>query len=204
MQKTESIRKTLQTYEFRRKGVHFVLGLALVLLINLHFSLMKILLLLMLIVTLCISIYCKYWRPRLIMRFLEIFDKPKDLEKFPAKGAVYYLLGTFVSIMLFDLKTASASVIILAVGDPMAHFIGRYYGKTKLVINNKKLLEGTLAGVFSGTLAAAFFVPWPVAFFGAAFGMMAEAIELETLNLDDNFFIPFVSGIIMKTISMML
>ncbi len=196
------------TYEFRRKTVHFILGIFFVIFINLEVyfvkSYLELILLAFLIIAVSLSIYCKYKKPKMIMFFLELFDKPKDLEKFPGKGAVYYLIGAFISILLFDRRIASAAILILAVGDPMAHLFGRYYGKRKLIINEKKLLEGTLGGTFLATIAASFFVPWPIAFFGAAFGMMAEAVELEFLNLDDNFFIPFVSGGVIKIIQLLL
>ncbi len=156
--------------------------------------------LILLILAITLSIICKYLKPKPIMFLLRLFDKPRDFERFPGRGAIYYLTGVMISLLLFDKNTASASILILAFGDPAAHFIGRYYGKTKIIINKKKLLEGTLGGTFFATLAAAFFVPWPVAFFGAAFGMMAEAVELEVLNLDDNFFIPFVSGLVITLI----
>jgi len=188
------------TFELRRKIFHFLVGIFLVFLIVVDFDNLELILVALLVFAILLSVICKYKKPRYILYFLELFDKPKDLEKFPGKGAIYYLIGTLVSIILFERSTAAASVIILAVGDPLAHVFGRYYGKRKLIINEKKLLEGTLGGVFFATLAASFFVPWPVAFFGAAFGMIAEAIEIEYLNLDDNFFIPFVSGLIMQII----
>ena len=198
------VKKFFRKYEFRRKTVHFVLGILFVILINLNHYFVKeqleVLLIIALFLVICLSIYTQYKRPRLILQFLYWFDKPKDLRKFPGKGAVYYLIGALLAIALFDRDIASAAILILAVGDPMAHIVGRYYGKRKIVINKKKLLEGTLAGTFFGTIAASFFVPWHIAFFGASFGMMAEAIELELFNLDDNFFIPFVSGLVMTLI----
>lgn len=203
-----SARNFFTTFEFRRKAVHLLLGISIVIFINLEIGFVqqysRHIFLALLIFMLGLSIICKYTKFSLLVRFLEIFDKPKDLKEFPAKGSVFYLIGTLASLLLFDLKIASASIIILAVGDPLAHFVGRYYGKTKLIINNKKLLEGTLAGTFFGTFAAMFFVPWPIAFFGAAFGMIAEAVELETLHLDDNFFIPLVSGAVMTLIGAFL
>lgn len=198
------VKDFFKKYEFRRKAVHFVLGILFVIFINLDHYFVKeqleLLLLIALFLALCLSIYIQYKRPRLLLQFLYWFDKPKDLQKFPGKGAVYYLIGVLIAVALFDRNIASASILILAIGDPMAHIIGKYYGKRKIIINKKKLLEGTLAGTFFGTIAASFYVPWHVAFFGAAFGMMAEAIELEVFHLDDNFFIPFVSGLVMTLI----
>ncbi len=202
-----SIKAFFSTFEFRRKAVHLLLGLLFIALINTKNVFLERYMALIFAVALAaaisLSAVCKYLKPRLLMRFLEIFDKPKDLEKFPGKGAVFYLMGMLSTLLLFDRKIASAAIIILAVGDPVAHFFGRYYGKTKHIINKKKLLEGTLAGIFFGGLAASLFVPWPFAFFGAAFGMIAEAVELELINLDDNFFIPLVAGGVMQVIALL-
>ena len=195
-------------YELRRKAMHFTIGVCFVVFINfyrnLDYSKLEFFLLAGLLFSLLLSIYTKYKRPKFLMDFLKIFDKPKDLEKFPGKGAVYYIIGILIAIMLFDKNTASACILILAIGDPAAHIFGRYYGRNRLIINKKKLLEGTLAGIFLGTVVATIFVPFPIAFFGAAFGMMAEAFELEVLHIDDNFFIPFVSGIVMTMIESLL
>jgi dolichol kinase len=191
------------SYEFRRKLTHFLIGLGFVCLFNIRYFYDNagIIILFLLIASMLLSITCKYLKPKTILLMLQLFDKPKDFERFPGKGAVYYLSGILVSVLFFDRSIASACIIILAVGDPAAHFFGRYFGKTRLIINERKLLEGTLAGVFFGTIAASFFVPFPLAFFGAAFGMIAEAVELELFNLDDNFFIPLVAGLVMTTIS---
>jgi dolichol kinase len=190
------------SYELRRKLVHFLLGLCFVILLNMDFfyKSAELTVLACLIASIILSAICKYLKPAPVLAVLQLFDKPKDFEKFPGKGAVYYLSGVLISLLFFEKSVAMASVIILAVGDPAAHFFGRYFGKTKLVINENKLLEGTLAGVLFGTIAASLIVPFPLAFFGAAFGMMAEAVELEFFNLDDNFFIPFVAGLVMTAI----
>ncbi len=194
----------LNNYSVRRKLVHLFIGLFFVLVINFADVNLQLFFLSGLICALILSIYTKYMKPKLIFSLLSLFDKPQDLEKFPGKGAVYYLIGILLAVTFFEKDIASASIMILVLGDPAAHFIGRYYGRTKLLVNNKKLLEGTLAGTFFGMLGALMFVPFPVAFFGSAFGMMAEAIELEILNLDDNFFIPIVSGIVMESIFLLM
>lgn len=194
----------LNNYSVRRKLVHLFIGLFFVFVINFLEINLQLFFLSGLICALILSIYTKYMKPKLIFSLLSLFDKPQDLEKFPGKGAVYYFIGILLAVTFFEKDIASASIMILVLGDPAAHFIGRYYGRTKLLVNNKKLLEGTLAGTFFGMLGALIFVPFPVAFFGSAFGMMAEAIELEILNLDDNFFIPIVSGIVMESIFLLM
>ena len=61
-------------YEFRRKSVHFVLGILFVVFINLDNYFVKeqleLLLVIALFLALCVSIYTQYKRPRLILQFL--------------------------------------------------------------------------------------------------------------------------------------
>jgi dolichol kinase len=195
--------KFYMSYEFRRKFTHLLMGLFFLWMINFDFSYRysAIIILTTLIVAIILSAVCKYVKPKKILFLLQLFDKPKDFKRFPGKGAVYYLSGVLFSVLFFERNIASASLIILAAGDPAAHFFGRYFGKTRLIVNERKLLEGTLAGTLFGTVAACFFVPFPIAFFGSAFGMIAEAVELDLFNLDDNLMIPIVAGVVMTTIS---
>jgi phytol kinase len=193
------------TYEFRRKAFHVSMGLLFVFLISVIPRLVYVLgLLFILIIGLILSIYTKYKKPRYVLYLLQFFDKPKDLIKFPGKGAIYYLVGTLIAVGLFDDNIAAASLLILAVGDPAAQFFGKYYGKYKLSINARKVLEGTLAGMLFGTIAAAFYVPLYAAFFGAMCGMIAEALDMEGFNLDDNISIPITSGVVMTAILTLL
>lgn len=200
------MRTFFQEYHFRRKFLHFSLGIFIVFLMNSGYLelYVKHILVAGLVTALVLSIIVRYLKPKFLIKALELFDKPEDIEKFPGKGAIYYIVGAVISIFLFNKDIASASILILTFGDPTAFVIGKYYGKKRIVINKNKLLEGTMAGVFLGTAVASIFVPFPVAFFGAAFGMMAEAVELKFMKLDDNFFIPFVSGVVMTLIQSLL
>ncbi|MCM2325432.1 MAG: hypothetical protein NDI94_03130 [Candidatus Woesearchaeota archaeon] len=184
-------------YEFRRKLVHLFVGLISLCAIGMFTRIQLMVgLLIAIIISLAFSIYTRYKKPEMILNILAYFEKPRDLMRFPGKGAVYYFVGVLASVTFFEPNVAKAAIMILALGDPTAFLIAKFYGRTKLAVNKNKVLEGTLAGTFFGTLGAMFFVPLPIAFFGSAFGMMAEAIELQ-FNLDDNFVIPIVSGVIM-------
>ena len=200
------MRTFFQEYHFKRKFAHFSFGIFLVVLMNsglnqifmLHFLVLTI------IIGLILSIFIKYKKPKLLVYLLEQFEKPQDVKNFPGRGSIYFTIVALVSIALFSKEIASASILILTFGDPAAFIVGKYYGKKKLIVNKNKLLEGTIAGTFIGTALATLFVPFPIAFFGAAFGMMAEAIELKYLHFDDNFFIPFVSGLVMTLLTSLL
>ncbi|MEM3374540.1 MAG: SEC59/DGK1/VTE5 family protein [Candidatus Woesearchaeota archaeon] len=191
----------LNTYEIRRKIFHVFSGITITLLINnIEKNILLVSLIILLVIAIILSVIVKYLKPSIITYLLKLFDKPKDFEKFPGKGAIYFLIGTLITIFFFEKNIASASIMILTFGDPFAHIIARYYGKTKLIINEKKVLEGTIAGIIAGTIAASLFIPWQIAFFGSCFGMIAEAIELEFLNWDDNFYIPVVAGFVITII----
>jgi len=190
-----------KSYQVKRKLLHIIFGCFFVWFINLDYFVIKeqleVLIVAFIALSLIVSIYIRYKRPKFLLKVISHFDKPRDMLKFPMRGSIYYLIGVLMSIAFFSRKIASASILILVIGDPAAFFFGNYYGKKRLLINRRKLLEGTIAGVIFGTFAASIFVSWPIAFFGAAFGMIAEAIELKLFNLDDNFSIPFVSGLTM-------
>jgi dolichol kinase len=95
---------------------------------------------------------------------------------------------------------AVLGVIILAIGDPAAGWIGRAFGRTKLVGNRS--LEGTLAFVLFA--APASFVVLhlfhPELEPGTAVGIAIVAsvagalAELFSNKLDDNFMVPVSAG----------
>ncbi len=193
------MKSKLKKFHIRRKIIHVLAGLCFIILIR-RFDIRKFLVI-SIIATYVFSVYVKSARPKFFIKLLKLFEKPHDIISFPARGAFFYLLGIFVVVEFFNKNIASASILILSLGDPMAHIIGVSYGRKRLLINKRKLLEGTLAGIFVGTLAASFFVSVPIAFFGSVFGMMAEAIELKYLELDDNLSIPIAAALIMQLLS---
>ena len=119
----------------------------------------------------------------------------------PGKGAIYFFVGALLAIKLFPMDIALASIMILALGDSISHIVGKNYGKTQLWINkhNDKLFEGTVAGIILGFFGAYGFVGPVLAFFGAAFAMTAELVEMKLGEaiIDDNILIPLVSGTVM-------
>jgi len=188
--------------ENRRKTIHFFIGIIFIILLDFIYFIPLVLSLIVLLII--ASIIIKYYKDERILKILASIERKEQIKRFPLKGAIYYLIGILVTVMFFDKPISSASIMILAVGDPVACLIGQYYGKKKIIINPNKLIEGTLAGTLVATLCASIFIPLPIAFFGAISGMMAEAIELEIFHLDDNIFIPIVAGFVMESIMVML
>ena len=116
--------------EFRRGLFHLICGVIIILLIKFEF-LTKWLLLILTVVALAVSFISRSYKIPVIYWFLQQFDREKDIEKFPARGAFFYLVGATIVMFLFPLDIALASIAILAVADPISRFVGIHFGKIK-------------------------------------------------------------------------
>ena len=111
-------------------------------------------------------------------------------------GTSLALLGLF-----FPKACASLGVVVLAFGAPAASFIGRRFGKLRLI--HGRTLEGTLAFFFVAALGgfAALF-GWHGAELGMARALLAALVaalaaatmEIFCHQLDDNFAVPLAAA----------
>jgi dolichol kinase len=99
-------------------------------------------------------------------------------------------------LLLYPKDIALASIMVLAFGDSVSHVFGIHFGKTKTILSETKLLEGTVAGFIAGFIGAWVFVSPFEAFFASLAAMIAEAVEIKlgTEEVDDNIIIPLVAG----------
>ena len=134
--------------------------------------------------------------------FLKHFDREKDILKFPARGALFFMLGSTLSILFFEKDIALAAIIILSVGDSVSSLVGINYGRTRGFFNSGKFLEGTVASIFCSFLVTLFFVNIFEAFLASFFAMVFESLELKIwkLQIDDNFSIPLIAGLVIVAI----
>ena len=121
-------------------------------------------------------------------------------ERHRVNSSTWYVTALVLLAAFFPLRASAIGVVVLAVADPAAGFIGRRFGRTR--IRAGRSVEGTLAFVVAGTLAAlgalslCYAVPVPVAVLLGATGAIAGAIaELVSLRLDDNFTIPLTAAL---------
>ena len=183
--------------EIKRKLFHMVSGIIIVLLLDLNIF-NKIVLAIILTLGAITSLVSRKIKIPIIYWFLKNMDRRLDLEKYPGKGALTFLLGCLLTLILFEKDIALASILILSIGDAVGAFVGIHFGKTKNPLNRKKLLEGTLAGIFAAFIAASIFVPYIQALIASSISMLVEAIEIKlnkNLILDDNITMPLVSGL---------
>ena len=108
-------------------------------------------------------------------------------------GATYYLIGSFLCVLLFDKTLAIVCLCFLTLGDLFAALIGKQWGRIKLF--SRKSLEGSLACFIVCTAVALLIGLHPiVAIVGA---LVATLIELLPTGVDDNVTIPLISGLAM-------
>ena len=194
----------LTELEIKRQLMHIFVGIILVLLLN--FGLIDATALFVIFIFgLVLSLSSRKFHVPVIHRFLEIFDRKKDLKELPGKGAVFYLLGALIVVLIFPKDIAMASIMILALGDSVSRIIGPY-GYLKHPFTDLKFLEGAIAGAIAGFLGALFFVPWILALIASSVSMLIEGIELKIkrFKVDDNLLIPIVAAVVMSSINSLI
>lgn len=128
---------------------------------------------------------------------LQHVERPRDMDVFPAKGAFFYTFGAAMTLLIFPENIALASILILAIGDSVSHLAGRMIRKRRQNPNVKKLVEGTIVGVLLSSVATAFFVDPLFGFISATVAMVIEFLERVLARVDDNFYIPLISAIVL-------
>lgn len=189
------LRKWWKKLEFRRQSFHFLAGF---LCVFAHWVglLRWRALLVVLVVGLLVSAISARRKIPIISNLLSLFDRKRD-EKFPGRGAFYFLAGILISIVIFPVKIAYASILILAVGDSVNHlFFARSPKQINLPWNRKKNLYGLFAGIVAGTFAAQFFVPFFPAFIATSVAILLETVivRIGKFYVDDNIMVPVVAG----------
>jgi len=193
-------------YEISRQMVHLG-GLVFVLLAQ--FMGNSITSLCLFIIALVFFLYSEYVRRergffgRLENKFREIaFKMDRDVEK-PFIGAFWFYFALGLTFLVFPLEIATASGLILSVGDSLSTLIGLKYGAHKIF--GRKSLEGSLVFFLSSFLITAALLGSLIAFLGSISGAFVELIpEAERIRnwerkeiVDDNWLIPLFSGLIM-------
>ncbi|MBT3267283.1 hypothetical protein HN371_09040 [Candidatus Poribacteria bacterium] len=141
--------------------------------------------------------------PSMNRRFVRVFRvllRPSEVRA--PTGTSYYLLGAFLSILLFSPVVAIAAILFLVFGDFTAALVGTSVGRIRIF--PPRTLEGS-AGCLLACLAVGIALfwhvkpVWPVAvalaFVGAAAATVAEGAPW---RLNDNLTIPLVSGLALR------
>ncbi len=113
-------------------------------------------------------------------------------------GTTYLLVGVAIVLAIFPHNIVALSLLFLALGDPIASFVGVKYGSLKIV--GKKTLEGTLASFAMCCLVAFCFYSWKQLMVEHLYvvsllsGLVGAVSEVIPLRIDDNFVQPVLSS----------
>lgn len=189
------LNKKIDIFEARRQAFHIFLGIFIVMLLK-YDIIGKWSILPCIAIGLLLSYLSRETKLPVIYWLIKIFERRDYVKKFPGRGMIFYLMGSFIVVAFFPKDIAMSSIMILALGDSSAHFFGLNFGRTKHPLSKTKLLEGTVAGLIAGFLGAVFFIKWHEALFSSLAAIIAEAIEVKIGNehVDDNLIVPFVAG----------
>ena len=178
--------------EFRRQILHILYGFALIFL-HYYNYLDNQILLGMIIGGALTSVMVKRERLSLVKRLLSLFERDHHLEKFPGRGILFFTIGTYLTLLLFERNIAYAGIMILSVGDAVSNIVGRYWGRIKTRLNPNKNIEGSVAGILVSLPFAYYFFPniyAVVAASSVAMFLEIPAIRIFNFEIDDNLLIP--------------
>ena len=103
------------------------------------------------------------------------------MENFPGRGILFFTIGSFLTLLLFEQHLAYAGILILSFGDAVSNLVGRHYGKIKTKLNPNKYIEGTFVGILVSIPIAYIFVPN----IAAAIAASSIAMFLEMPNIHE-------------------
>jgi phytol kinase len=185
----------LDWHEIRRKIFHILGGLLLSWLI--YLELLKAWgVLLILGAGIILSILYSIYELPITHYFMKKFEREHLRKKFPGKGVIYLFMALLIMMLIFDKNIILAGLMIWTFGDSMSALVGKHYGKFRHPLNDERLIEGTLAGIVCGSIAASFFTYWPFALIGATISMIIESLDWKLYQepFDDNFFVPLIGS----------
>ncbi|MBW3011637.1 hypothetical protein KY311_00475 [Candidatus Woesearchaeota archaeon] len=190
--------------EVNRALFHMGLGISIVILaLILEYKLLIYIMCAALVGGLIISAISRKTKLPVIDWFLRHFERPEAYKEFPGKGSFYFVAGSLITLLLFQKNTALAAIMVLAFGDGFTNIFGPF-GKISTTLHSVKKVEGTIAGIFMGTVGAMVFVHPVQAFFGALLAMVAELIDFEYLQINDNILVPVIAGFVIHLFSFVL
>ena len=128
--------------------------------------------------------------PETNRRFFILFNRlASPREARGLASSTWYVTGMLLTLALFPLEIAVPAILVLAVADPSASYLGRRFGKRAL---GSGTVEGTLVFLVVAFLILVLFEEIPIA---AGVAMLASFIEPIPWRLDDNLTVPISVGV---------
>ena len=184
--------------ELKRQIAHLIFGLfyALGYLLGLITPGTSILLLIAVVI---MSMFLKK-RRRFWDRIVLMLERENHLFDIPLRGLIFYIIGTTLTIALFEFEAALAGILTLAAADSIGTLYGKYTGRLKIWWNHDKHAEGPLLGGLLAALLCMSFLPVGVALAAGYSGAFVDTLKMKwgKWELDDNLIIPLVAASIVS------
>jgi len=178
--------------ELKRKSIHLLAVSFIIIFILISSQYGKNIALFTLVALLILFLELDYIRVELDKKIPFLHKLWREKEKNRFGGQVFFLIGSIISLAVFDFKIAIVAILMTVFGDMAAALIGKAYGK--LWITKTRALEG---------IAAEFFVDLIISYFilnnlllAVIMSLTATLVETSIEKLDDNLMIPLFSGFI--------
>lgn len=141
----------------------------------------------------------------------KLWEYRRDKEKNHMGAEIYFLLGSIISLAIFDERIAAAGILMVTFGDMAAAVIGSRYGKHWMPFFKNKAWEGFLAelvvNLFIGFLilrvpqngrmwweASLLPLGQPMWLVIIVMAVTATVVETAVTKLDDNLLVPVIAG----------
>ena len=128
-----------------------------------------------------------------IAKVLRFFERDHHMEQFPGRGILFFTIGAYLTLLLFERNIAYAGILILSFADALSNIVGRHFGRIKTRLNPNKYIEGSIVGILVSIPIAYYFVPNLYAAISASvIAMFLEMPSMKIYNweIDDNLLIP--------------
>jgi len=121
----------------------------------------------------------------------------------------FFMLSTFISILVFDMRIAITSILMLTIGDP-ASGVAQLFNRNNLGSINGHEAVLKPPGVILIMFITSFLVGYlslgslAIAVFGAIGAALADGLQLKVRGviIDDNLTIPLYAGLLMSLASL--
>ena len=132
--------------------------------------------------------FYKHYKFPILHQIMMSLEREHNIHKYPGIGAFYYMLGCTIAVWLYSTEIATASIFIVAWGDGVAGLLRSH--STKRI----KTWSSTIFAILVSVIAAQYFVTLNKAIISSIITMIVERFDIK---LDDNLYIPILSGLIM-------
>lgn len=140
-------------------------------------------------------------RPALNRATMRVFRLVmREHESNSISGLSYLLIGGAILLAFFERHVITLSLLFLAIGDPIASYVGIRFGRDRILGN--KTLQGTLAAFFACSIVAGVYyylngiMTERLLIVAPVSGLIGAATELIPIGkLDDNLTCPVLSAV---------